>query len=159
MKKFLLIPVVVLTLIISGCTSASSQKNTSSSSTTTKVSGTPYQKLNKASQKQLQFKFDPIKIKSSADGTLNYNINLTITNRTKKSVHFDLAKFGIYTSQKKIVKANKTGILILKAGQTKTINKLMTKVNEKSFIGGSYFIYANQDHKLADIVFAKASTN
>lgn len=159
MKKFLLIPIAVLALVVSGCTNTATQKNTSNSPKVTKVAATSYQDLNKTNQKNLQFKFNPIKIKSSSDGTLNYKIALTITNQTKKAVQFDLDKFGIYTSQQKIVKADKSGTLILKAGQTKTINNLMTKVNEKSFVGGSYFIYANKDHKLADIIFAKASND
>lgn len=149
-KSFILIMGLFLLAMITGCS------NTPSNMTQPQKIGTPYQKLNKTNQSKLHFIFQTQQLKQSTNNNLKYNISIEISNYTKKTVRFDKSKFGIYTAQKNTVKSKKHGSLVLKPNQTKTINKLMINISEKDLVGGSYFIYLNKDHKLADIIFAKA---
>jgi len=156
MKKVLTIGTSILFILLAtGC--SNTKKITSVKSASAQTVSIYYQDLSKTDKKKLKFKFSEAQ-DETADNYADpvYVISVKITNKTNKTVKFDKSKFLVFTTEQTKFTSNKTGILTLKPGQSKSINQLIEGVAEQSLVGGgSYFIYLNKDNKLAEANFAK----
>lgn len=161
LKKILttITSILILPLVIGCSKNSTGQKSISKNLNANKVTTNYYQDLSKADKKKLTFKF-----KEAQDETKDnyadavYVLSVKITNKTNKNVKFDKSKFIIFLSEQVKVTSDKSGILTVKPGQTKSINQLFENVPEQTLVDANgYFIYLNQDNKLASANFGDNS--
>ncbi|MCH4009415.1 hypothetical protein [Companilactobacillus sp.] len=144
MKKAAIVMGIGALVILAGCgsntTNGKSGNNEPTSSKS--VNETGYQKLSKADQNNVSFKFAVSKDEESS----NYSISGTIKNNSKKVVTIDESYFHLVRGKKSIKSASKEKVSV-KAGQQITVNELFKNVDSSLLSNGKvsiqYFDSAN----------------
>jgi hypothetical protein len=109
-----------------------------------------YNKLSKADQKKVSFKFKAAKTDANATG---YKVDMTVQNQSNHTVRFDPANFSISVPSEQDgnskVESNVEGKLIVNKGKKATVKALFANVDEQYFTGAGEFFYANKQFPLA----------
>lgn len=161
MKKSLFVVGLVSLLVLTGCSTNNNSESKTSNSDTEKVSKTDsakgYQKLGDKDKKNVKFKVTKDNDKDDQDNELS----LTINNKTKKDIKFNLAKFSLMSGSDKKASSEKEGTLTVKAGQKKIIDELFEDVSNDVLNGGNLSIqYLNSDNIVAQVDLGeKAATS
>lgn len=151
-KQIMLAGGLALTLAGCGMSPASQTKNNPSSASSSSVETTTlnYNKLSKADQKKVSFKFKAAKTDANAAG---YKVDMTVQNQSNHTVRFDPADFSISVPSEKAgnskVESNVEGKLIVNKGKKATVKALFANVDEAYFTGAGEFFYANKQFPLA----------
>lgn len=126
MKKSLIALVSVSLLVLAGCgaNNSNSNSNSSSSQTSVKKENTAYQKLNASDKKKI--KFDLSSTKDKDDN--NYDISMTIRNKSKKNISFDPTQFSLLVDGVQRATSDEDDKVTVKAGQQITIDELFEDV-------------------------------
>ncbi|WP_125570798.1 hypothetical protein [Lacticaseibacillus songhuajiangensis] len=151
-KKLMVISGLVLTL--AGCGKQATTKKSSASSSVSSsrpvATTLNYDKLTKKEQKKVGFEFKAVKASVNA---ATYSINMTVRNRTNKTVRFDPNDFSLNVpsddSGNSKVASNVTGKLIVNRGKKATVKSLFINLDEQYFTSAGEFFYAQKRFPLA----------
>jgi len=161
MKKFLGIMLLGFVIVLSGCSLNQGYLSKKASANKTSMTKTAYyQKLGEQEKKKVSFSFtiDPDETKDTV-ADYSYVVSMKVTNHGQKNLKFDQSKF-IYLLPDDKVYSEKSGILLVKKGQTKTVNQLFEDIPEQGTLGQGILEYLNRDNELAFAEFkdGKASS-
>lgn len=148
MKKSLVALVSVSLLVLAGCGANNSSSNSSSSNSQTSVKkdNTAYQKLSSSDKKKL--KFDLTSTKDKDDN--NYEVSMTIKNKSKKNVSFDPTQFSLLVDGVQRATSDEDDKVTVKAGQQITIDELFEDVSADVLNGENITVeYINKKNIVA----------
>lgn len=148
MKKSLVALVSISLLVLGGCGANNSSSNSSSSNSQTSVKKTnmAYQKLNSSDKKKI--KFDLSSVKDKDDN--NYDVSMTIKNKSKKNVSFDPTQFSLLVDGVQRATSDEDDKVTVKAGQQITIDELFEDVSADVLNGNNITVeYINKKNIVA----------
>ncbi|WP_125769112.1 hypothetical protein [Companilactobacillus furfuricola] len=149
MKKSLVALVSVSLLVLAGCGANNSSSNSSSSSssqTSVKKENTDYQKLSSSDKKKI--KFDLTSVKDKDDN--NYDVSMTINNKSKKNVSFDPTQFSLLVDGVQRATSDEDDKVTVKAVQQITIDELFEDVSADVLNGENITVeYINKKNIVA----------
>lgn len=132
MKKALLVFTAASALVLAGCGANNSSSNSSDSSqqSSTQKQDTvvEYQKLGKSDKKLVKFDLSTNKDNDDND----YDVSMTIKNKTKKSISFDPAQFTLLVDGVQRATSDEDDKVTVKAGQQITIDELFEDVTAET---------------------------
>lgn len=138
------IVIVVLGLLVlgSGCNKVTTDKNQTSTSDTA-IKTIDYTQLSSSEKDEMNFEF------IRHDQGDSSAVDMKVINRTSKNIHFDGSKFLLRQPKGSDVTSNEDHKIIVKSNSTKTVKNLFAGISDTDFDSLGLYCYKNQQNKLA----------